>query len=234
MKRLLNCFCATLALALVPAVAGAVTFTYTDFQADLTIAGDNLTIVLTNNDTQSTSPGEVFLSFYFAIAGSPTLTWTSATGDVYKGVVGGTDTVVALGQNLMLPPGGPRWDFKQGITLLQPGTTVLSYGIGAAGNNSLTAFGANFNGNVTDGVDLGIYGGDVETNNLKNQELVKTSATFTFSGLTGYDEADISSEALFGFGTQPDSTGFVPEPSTTLLLGMGLTGLLWVGRRRLH
>ena len=207
-------------------------FTYTDFEADLTIAGDTLTIVLTNNDNASTDPGEVFLSFYFAIAGSPTLTWTSATGDVYKGDKDNPDPLVMAAQNLMAPPGGPRWDFKQGITLLQPGTTVLSYGIGAAGNNSLTIFGANFDGNVTDGVDLGIYGGDVTTSNLDKKDLVKTSATFTFSGVSGFTEADISSEALFGFGTQPDSTGFVPEPSSTLLLGAGLAGLAWLGKRR--
>jgi hypothetical protein len=51
---------------------------------------------------------------------------------------------------------------------------------------------------------------------------VKQLATFTFSGVSGSSEAEISTEALFGLGTQPDSTGYVPEPSTAALLGLGL------------
>jgi hypothetical protein len=238
---------AVLALCLIPAGATAVSFTFEGttpdtgidvlFTADLTIAGDTLTLVLTNDSlnhsngpSPSLNPNDVLSSFYFAIAGSPTLTWTSGTGDVYLGDKDNLDSLVQANQDLTA--GASRWDFIQGVTGLQPGTTVLSYGIGAAGNNTLeVCCGAGFDGSATDGVDLGIYAGDVTTPNLQ-VNLVKTTATFTFSGLTGFSDSDISAEALFGLGTQPDSTGFVPEPSTGLLMGMGMVGMAASRRRR--
>ena len=51
-------------------------------------------------------------------------------------------------------------------------------------------------------------------------------------GATGFDDGDIVDEVVFGLGTQPDSTGFVPEPGTALLLGAGLFGFAWYGRMR--
>ena len=111
-----------------------------------------------------------------------------------------------------------------------PGADLLSFGIGTAGNNSLTPNG--FNGNIVDGFDYGLYAGDVTTSNLDGDLLVRGPATFVFSGVSGFSEADIADEVLFGLGTQPDSTGLVPEPHTALLLGMGLAGLGLRGRAR--
>jgi hypothetical protein len=42
----------------------------------------------------------------------------------------------------------------------------------------------------------------------------------------------IPSEALFGLGPQPDSTGLVPEPSTGSLVALGLLGLAASRKRR--
>lgn len=237
---------AILALALIPTSAWAnriFTFEGTSsagvdvkFTADLSISGDVLTLVLTNDSLNHTNgpspsknPNDVLTSFYFAIDGNPTLTWDTGEGDVYHGDRNNPDPVVQLAQDLTI--GSSRWDFVQGLTGLQPGTVILGYGIGAAGNNSLdTCCGAGFDGSVTDGVDLGIYAGDVTTSNLQ-VDLVKTVATFEFSGLTGFSEDDIADEVLFGLGTQPDSTGFVPEPGTGLLFGLGLAGLALRRRR---
>jgi hypothetical protein len=56
---------------------------------------------------------------------------------------------------------------------------------------------------------------------LTNPEiLVKDSATFVFSGLTGFSESDIVPEFAFGLGTAPDSL-ITPEPATMMLLVMG-------------
>jgi hypothetical protein len=78
-------------------------------------------------------------------------------------------------------------------------------------------------------MDYGIYAGDISTQNLNGKLLIQGSATFYFTGLTGFTEADLSAEALFGLGTQPDSTAFVgtpiPEPGTAALLSLGFVGL---------
>ena len=241
---------AFLALLLIPAGAqattsytfeGTTTDTFVDvkFTADLTIAGDILTLVLTNDSlnhvngaSPSLNPNDVLSSFYFDIVKGglrPTLTWLSATGDVYDGNNPGADTLAFAGADDLIAGAGltHHWDFRGDIDFT-PGTDKLTFGVGAAGNNSLNPNG--FSGAITDGVDQGIYAGDVSTNNLTVQ-LVKGLATFTFSGLTGYSEADLANEAIFGLGTQPDSTAFVPEPGTALLMGMGLMGLASIRRR---
>jgi len=59
------------------------------------------------------------------------------------------------------------------------------------------------------------------TQSLSNPAyLVKDSATFVFSGLTGFTESDIQPEFAFGLGTAPDSL-ITPEPATMILLGVG-------------
>ena len=259
MKRILLGACVGLAFALAPAIAGAtVILNFTgnvynpgdpdcpppgvgcenqnvDFEAQLTIAGGTLTIVLSNNSAATTAgPYSLLTSFYFAITGDPTLTYVSATGDVYLTDKDAADGLDTAGADLLADTAGDNtYQFRQGLTLDpgSPGGTILTYGVGTAGNSSLSPNG--FSGNIVDGMDYGIYAGDIGSQNLDGKLLVKTTATFVFSGLTGYTEADISDTALFGLGTQPDSTGLVPEPSTTLLMATGLAGLVWLGRRRL-
>jgi hypothetical protein len=241
---------ALFALTCFPARSNAtVTFTFEgttpdtlvdfSFQADLTISGNNLTVVLTNNSmglippSPTLNPNDLLTSFYFEIIDGannrPTLTYVSASGDVYLGDKNNPDPLSAAGANLKaVNPGDDTWQFKQGLTM-QFGNDVLTFGIGTAGNNSLSPNG--FNGNIVDGLDYGIYAGDITTSNLDGQLLVKGPATFNFTGVSGFTEADIADEALFGLGTQPDSTAFVPEPGTFLLACMGLAGLS-LSRRR--
>jgi hypothetical protein len=127
------------------------------------------------------------------------------------------------------------WQFKSGLSFT-PGTELLTFGLGTAGNNSLNPNG--FNGNIVDGIDYAIYAGTTGTAteggapSLNGSYLVHNTATYTFTGVSGFTEADISDEALFGLGTQPDSTGLVPEPGSALLLGVGLAGLGLRGRSR--
>jgi len=250
-KRLTFAFGSLAALLLLPSGSLATT-TYTfvgttpdtsvdfSFQADLTISGDNLTIVLSNNSVDlspactTCNPNDLLTSFYFEIIdGSnnrPTLTYASASGDVYLADKDNADTLQTAGADLAaFVNGDDTWAFISGSTL-QFGSDVLSFGIGTAGNSTLSPNG--FNGSIVNGLDYGIYAGDITGNNLDGQLLVKGPATFNFTGLTGFTEADLSAEALFGLGTKPDSTAFVPEPGTGLLLGAGLVGLAWGGRRR--
>ncbi len=256
--RLLGVFCTTLLLVLAPATSKATTTFSVEadsnkgvpfsFQADLTINADILTIVLTNNSTSlvpassTLNPDDLLTSFYFDIfdgIARPTLTYTGATGNVCLGDKNLADDCDVTNDEMA---GGSSesdlratavdddgWQFKSGLTFM-PGTDLLTFGIGTAGNNSLAPSG--FDGNIVNGLDFGIYAGDISTQNLDGQYLILTTASYTFSGLSGFSEADIADEVLFGLGTKPDSTAFVPEPSTGLLLGLGLMALGRFRRRR--
>jgi hypothetical protein len=252
--QLLRLFLLALALLLVTSSASwAVSFTFEDttpdtnvdvrFTADITIVGDTLTLVLTNDSlnhvngpSPSMNPNDLLTSFYFDVfdgISRPTLTYTGATGDVCTVDDTGPDDCSVVdkeGDLRAFVAGDDTWQFKDGLSLMF-GADTLTFGVGTAGNNSLSPNG--FQGNIVDGFDYGLYAGDVTTNNLTNfQPLATGSITFTWTGTLagGFTDADIADEVVFGLGTQPDSTGFVPEPG--LLLGMGLAGLAWHVRRR--
>jgi hypothetical protein len=224
------------------------------FIAAVTISGNNLTIVLTNDSlnhvdgpSHSRNPNDLLSSFYFDIfngVSRPSLTYTGAVGDVCLFANAAADNCAVTQQ----PGDGSSesdlrafvnnddgWQFRSGLVFM-PGSETLTFGIGTVGNNSLNPSG--FNGNVVDGLDYSIYAGTTGTAteggapSLNGSYLVHNTATFTFTGVSGFTEADLSDEALFGLGTQPDSTGLVPEPGTALLLGLGLAGLGFAGRSR--
>lgn len=195
------------------------------FQADLTIAGDILTIELLNDSpVDSLNPDDLLASFYFDIVNAegdrPTLTYETAVGDTYKGVKNGPDTMLEAAADLTATQAGDgSWQFKVFDPDFVPN---LGFGIGTVGNSNLSPNG--FDGNIVGSADYGIYKGDITTQPLSNPDrLVKGGAVFTFSGLSGFTEVDIASEYAFGLGTAPDSL-LTPEPATLVLLGLG--GLL--------
>ena len=205
------------------------------FQADLTISGNTLTVQLFNNSpTNSLGPNDTLGSIYFDIVNNsnvrPTLTYSSAVGDVYTGDKDNPDPLFQAGANLKAVSAGDNtWQYKAMNVSTNP---PYAFGIGTVGNNNLTP--NNFMGNIVDGFDYSIYRDDIVTQNLNGTKLVKNTATFVFTGVSGFTEADLAPTVLFGLGTAPDSThvGMIPEPSTTALVGLGLLGLLALRRRK--
>ncbi len=197
-----------------------------DFEAQLSIVGDTLIVKLINQSTVHTqNPSDALSSFYFDIVNGsnvrPTLTYASATGDVYLGDKDGLDALVAASANLIaVNANDDTWQFK---TMNPADTPFLGFGIGTVGNSSISP--NNFNGNIVGGLSYSIYTGDVTTNNLNGAPLVKDMATFTFTGLTGFTEADIAGDVAFGLGTAPDSFLTTPEPSGMLLATLGMLSL---------
>lgn len=119
------------------------------------------------------------------------------------------------------------WQFRAMDLSLAP---FEGFGLGTVGNSLFSPNG--FDPAIVgppgdDQIAFGIYRdlvGDIEPvgKPMQDQFLVRNQATFTFSGVNGFTEADIV-PATFGFGTGPDSTIAVPEPGTGTLSLAGLT-----------
>ncbi|MBW8015088.1 MAG: hypothetical protein FVQ82_02805 [Planctomycetes bacterium] len=191
------------------------------FNADFTISGDSMTLTLTNDSPgDSLNPDEVLTSFFFDIVNlngiRPTLEYSSATGDVYQGVKDAADILLENDADLQaLETKDGSWQFKTFDSQIDP---FLSFGVGTVGNSNISP--NNFNGNITHNGDYGIYKGEISTQPLTNKVLVKDQAVFTFSGLTGFTEADIQPLIAFGIGSGPDGI-LNPEPASVCLLALG-------------
>jgi hypothetical protein len=202
------------------------------FDAQLTIAGNVLTVQLTNDSpVDSLNPDDLIGSFYFDILdGSnnrPTLTYTSAVGDVYLADKDNLDSLQTANADLQaFVAGDDTWQFKTMDALQVP---LLGFGIGTVGNSDATP--NNFNGNIVGAIEYSIYRGEITTQNLDGKLLVKDTATFTFTGVSGFSESDIVDAYAFGLGTAPDSF-LAPEPRSAILIGIGVLGIAASGWRR--
>lgn len=200
-------------------------------RAELTILDDILTVELSNLSTVSSpSPDDLLSSYFFDIVGSggnrPSMTYLAATGDVYLTAKDYTDLLWQMDADLKAENRGDgTWQYK--VFDLQV-SDFIGFGLGTVGNSDLSP--NNFNGNIVSGMDYSIYAGDITTRNLSDRLLVKSGITFTFSGLTGFTEADVAAEFAFGLGTAPDSFVAVPEPATIVI--MTISSLFLVLKKR--
>lgn len=193
--------------------------------AKFTISGDILTLVLTNTTApRSTAQGAAMTGVTFNFSsGSTSLTltstaltagstyWTSKTTNVAPPSLAGswTSAVVSNAQHQygVATTGFNGWFNGGSISL---GNAAPNYGIVAAG--------------TFDGTNVS-FGGS-------QYPFVQNSVTFTFSGVSGFTEAQITNVKLL-FGT--DGTGViesvkVPTPGSLALIGLG--GLVAMRRRR--
>lgn len=212
-----------------------------------------LRMLLENLSPPTMAPSQLLTSAYFNVLsgtfdGTPApLTYQSASGNVFlvskslpdKAVTyvpppppGGTVTftgTTSLPSNLQaFNPGDNSWQFRDVFSIVAS-EPPLKFGVGTVGNSSLTP--NNFNGNIVNGFDFGIYTGEVTTQNLNNTLLVKDSILFEFAGFSGYNLSQVSPHMIFGFGTSPDCMISVPEPATLSLAAFGLIAALVTARR---
>lgn len=200
----------------------------------------------------SQAPEDLLTSFYFNVLSGTTtgtsapLAYQNALGQVYY-TVGGLAPDFPVKYFPPPPPGGSlldepgpsnlqafnpgddTWQFKTGLSLVasQP---PLAFGVGTVGNSSLSP--NNFNGNIVDGFNFGIYVGEVTTQPLDDSLLVRDSINFEFAGFSGFSLSQISPHGVFGFGTNPDQIVSVPEPSTLLIAALGSVSCLACRLRR--
>ncbi|MFN5757644.1 MAG: XDD4 family exosortase-dependent surface protein [Planctomycetia bacterium] len=214
------------------------------FQAELTMTGNDLQIVLDNlSPKDTTDADDVLTSFYFDIWNGkerPTLTYESASGFVFQ-VNKGPSNDIAVYYTPPMPPvpatdkesnlvaqhrGDATWQFLEMDTRYDPG---LGFGIGTVANGDLKPNGfapAVVGPPGNEFINFGIYrttDGDIDPSGVLNKKyLVQNRATFNFTGVKGYTQRDIRPKAVFGLGTGPDSILVVPEQSTIVLAASGL------------
>lgn len=219
---------------------------------------DILRLRLENTATGTTpAPSSLLTSFYFNVL-SGTLTGTSAPltywdaqGTVFRAnKTGGDDPVrymppITSGSAVQSVPSpvlsnlqafnlnDDTWQFRTGMSLVasQP---PLAFGVGTVGNSQLNP--DNFNGNIVGGFNFGIYVGDVATQNLDGNLLVKDRIDFAFKGFKDFRLSQVSPHGVFGYGTKPDAIVTVPEPATLpvmagCLLAAGAARRAWKRRR---
>lgn len=220
-------------------------------RATLSISGSTLSLVLENTSANNTTdPADALSSFYFDISHGglrPMLTYQSADGPLYKLLKGEADQAyhytppaIAGGKGSFAPGAGPSdlralkagdgtWQFKPMNATASP---FQGFGIGTVGNSGFpgNTFDTDLVGKGNSMINFSIYhGGDIQpTGTLQDAYLLKNSGTFTFTftGTNRWSENDISHNAVFGFGTNPDGTiVVVPEPSACVLAVLGAAAL---------
>jgi hypothetical protein len=222
-----------------PAMA-AVTVTGTSgtlaASATFDVVGGDLQVTLTNTAAGDVNfPTEILHALFFDIAGTPSLTYTSANicgTCTFTGTVQGTGTDV-----------GAEWAFKQNAGGLGSGVTqsygLSSSGYGIFGPGNVLSSSPDRGGNASPpgGADFGLVSAGYTTAGdnggvTNNQPYIKNSVIFDLGAFNG--SLDSISNVRFQYGTalsDPSVPG-VPEPATWAMMLVGFGGIGMAMRRR--
>ncbi len=217
-------------LSIITSAQASVLFSYSGFNPEgnanvsgsamFTISGDILTLVLTNTTLpRTTSQGNAMTGVTFDIGGgSPVLALTS--------------TALTAGSNFWTS----KFATNNASALNGSWTNVLGasplgeYGVATTGFNGRFQGGSIGLGNAAPNygiVAAGTFDGTNVSFGGSQFPFVQNSLTFTFTGVSGFTEAQISNVKLL-FGT--DGTGIIPAPGSLALISLG--GLVAARRRR--
>ncbi|MBX3388675.1 MAG: PEP-CTERM sorting domain-containing protein [Phycisphaeraceae bacterium] len=191
--------------------------------AMFTIAGDTLTIVLTNTTApRTTAQGNALTGVTFNFSsGSTTLVLTSTA------LTGGSTYWTSKTTSAAAPSLAGSW------TAAINSTADHQYGVATTGFNGWFNGGSISLGNAAPNygiVAAGTFDGSNVSFGGSQYPFIQNSMTFTFSGVAGFTEAQIANVKLL-FGT--DGTGIiqtVPTPGALALVGLGAVAC--VRRRR--
>lgn len=213
-----------------PATADTITFSDALSQAQFTVSGGNLVVVLTyTSNTPINNPTDVLTAILFT-------TTDTTLGTVSALLTPGSNVVNCTAANGCTAPSGGNvgGEWAYNLTGGQFGTNA---GIGSAGLNifgSGNFSGPNLQGPVAvNGLQFGIIGGgtvNFANGDLGNSALINNSVTFTLSGEGCATAAGCFSNVHFIYGTSLDST-VIPEPASILLIGSGLVGAYRLRKR---
>lgn len=191
--------------------------------AMFTISGNTLTLVLTNTTApRTTAQGNAMTGVTFNFSsGSTVLSLTSTA------LTGGSTYWTSKTTNVAAPSLAGSW------TAAIVSNAQHQYGVATTGFNGWFNGGSISLGNAAPNygiVAAGTFDGSNVSFGGSQYPFVQNSMTFTFTGVAGFTEAQITNVKLL-FGT--DGTGVieaVPTPGSLALIGLG--GIACIRRRR--
>jgi PEP-CTERM motif len=175
--------------------------------ADFSLSGSTLTLKLSNAIVGIGSAGQLLTGLTFTLSNGSGVSLSSQVGDLVN--------------------------VNSDKTFTDLGTSALGWGFGTTGTNTFEVC-MICTGGVTSPVTpsegmLGPVSGDGKYDNANNSitgsgphnPFVNGTATYKFTVPTGVTASNV----FFQFGTTPGGAISAPEPSSILLLGLGLLGL---------